>query len=827
MSNLLNPQWTEALGLTLLDSLWQGALILLIGFLLLLSMKKSSPAIRFKLVLVAMLAMPLISVVTFVNHLKTQQINASQVPNNFSFISNPDFIPFVSSGKPLSTTLESTSPIMAWKLWAQKNAVLAMSIWLTGALLFTVRMLGGFVFLNRLKIRSKPISHPYWNNRVVDICKQLKINGKVLLKQVEGISSPLVMGVLQPAIIFPIGLIQALPTEQIEAILVHEIAHIKRKDFLINIVINVLQVVYFYHPAFWWLNARLDDEREFDCDENAMHLSHGRLTLIKALASVSEFQNKQKTPALAFAGRKNQMLKRVQRIAKKQPQTNWLSGLLSFGLLLSSFFLMSYSSELPQLEDKESTRFDLQPSKNTQEEPSDFFLSQSQMEAIPQDTGRVAEAIVEILKPNSPIEIEVKRLADGQMLMIKKNGNQLKGKEFEVYEQAYRQIQDFNTTLQNKTREADLERAELEIKEATTRLKEINKIGQVELNEAVYEELKQQFHKQLKELEEQLQQIKNSGSGTDKIEVSVSEINKKAQELMKAHELIELEMNKIEVQRNENFELELKKLMELINSKATLINQKDSIVFELEGKILTKEEMDTLIPRKLTVVEVLDAHKFKQSPTAKEKTVQLVKLKAALNGTESGLTIVPVDTEGKSVRERFRIGLSQSQNKDVFYELDGKIVPGKIFQSLDADKIETLQVVSSLQEIEKLQPQIAREGVALVRISTKKGSSIKSNTVVLKRPYTATAISHDYYEIEFGNIISQKEQLDLSLGHIKNLTPMIELNGKLMPDWTYDNIYNLESSIQMITIAKGKRMYDFYKRSLLRKKDVLLKVTTR
>uniref|UniRef100_UPI0040473765 M56 family metallopeptidase n=1 Tax=Roseivirga sp. TaxID=1964215 RepID=UPI0040473765 len=249
MKTFLNAQWTEAVGLTILDSLWQGALVLFFCFFILLFMKKARPAYRFNLVLIALLTLPMLSGITLSRHLDFPQVE-STLP--FEISMEVSSIPQKSVAADIPTTgaiapMTKRSPFSFWMRWTAQNADIALAIWLIGALLFTIRMLGGFIFLNRLKTKSKLIEDTTLLSHLDQLCKQLKIKGKVLLEQSEAISSPLVMGVLKPVIIFPLGLIQALPTEQIEAILLHELAHIKRNDFLINIVINIWLGHYSYY----------------------------------------------------------------------------------------------------------------------------------------------------------------------------------------------------------------------------------------------------------------------------------------------------------------------------------------------------------------------------------------------------------------------------------------------------------------------------------------------------------------------------------------------------------------------------------------------------
>tara|TARA_R110000796_G_scaffold96719_4_gene203266 strand:- start:36346 stop:39135 length:2790 start_codon:yes stop_codon:yes gene_type:complete len=436
MKGFINSQWAEALGLTLFDSLWQGALVLIASFVVLLFMKKASPAKRYAVVLVAIFILPLLSITTFLGHLDngaaTSTLNSPLDFENTSVFS----LEFSEISAPIEQAAVPPTILAKWKVWTSQNANLALVIWLMGAFLFTVRMLGGFYFLNRLKSGANLITDKAWLEKMSALCTSLKIKGKVLLKQSERVSSPLVMGVIKPVIIFPMGLIQALPTDEIEAILVHELAHIKRKDFLINIVINLLQVVYFFHPAFWWLKVQLDAEREFHCDDIALNQLGKKLTLIRALTNASEYQGHKFQPALAFAGKKNQLLNRVKRIAYHKPQMNWLSGFISLGILVLSFALMSQNAS--------------QEDKPTMAQLEENNIENLMQDPALQDTTKVNKAILELLNPNS--KVTVKTDASGAVTMILNDKKEITGDEYEAYKTAYYQIHKFSEEHQ-RTRE--------------------------------------------------------------------------------------------------------------------------------------------------------------------------------------------------------------------------------------------------------------------------------------------------------------------------------------------------------------------------------------
>jgi beta-lactamase regulating signal transducer with metallopeptidase domain len=769
MKTFLNSQWTEAVGLTILDSLWQGALVLLFCFFILLFMKKARPAYRFNLVLIALMSLPMLSGITLYRHLDFSQVESS-VPLEVSidFTSVPQ--DFIATDSPKTVAIEplaKQSPFSFWLRWTAQNADIALAIWLIGALLFTIRMLGGFIFLNRLKTKAKLIEDSALLINLDQFCKQLKIKGKVILKQSEAISSPLVMGVLKPVIIFPLGLIQALPTEEIEAILLHELAHIKRNDFLINIVINVLQVVYFYHPAFWWLNAQLDDEREYDCDESTVLLTSNPLVLAKALTRISEFNLQPSTPALAFAGRRNQMLKRIKRIVQRQPQTNWLSGLLSFSLLLLSFFLMSYSSfeNETSLEDKKTNTLDMEQTPYF--EPETLSLLDKWInEELTQDTSKVAAAILEILAPNSPIQVEANGNNSFQILTIKRGDKLIEGEEFDIYAQAYERIQGFakQQIIRSIRSNSDSQKEDLEmLRRELAELQETYVIAQSILQEKSKIDSTRNKYQRV-ELQEILEFVK--------------EQNKEASEKKSAQEVRTSEVTglKIKTVRSEN--LDSAEAVRIVGS----IEQNARVVYEINGEILESGlALDVLDPNLIQNISVIknksELARLSLDTTLVEGIIRIVTKpnvdwKAATNSSSPrvrlrGITVITVKDE-KSDQERIR----DREPIKVPVEVDG--VRGASLKAINPADIKSLSVIKNDAELHERNYDTTQvEGIIIIEtnkgIKKKKERSEKS--IYLKNVDSTTAKAN-----------STKASLEFALADKTDAELIYALDGKIVSE---------------------------------------------
>lgn len=534
------------LGLTLLDSLWQGALLLFIcgGGLWLLRNKSSR--LRYYVVLSGLLALPVLSVVTFSGHYQT---SGSEIAlNSGEQLIRPEAVLIAGNSVLPDAAL---SMVDQWHHWAQSNAAYISLIWAVGFALFAFRLSGGFYMVHKLKRTSQGPVDDYWVSRMRELCAQLKIKLPVELRQSARLTSPIVLGYLKPVVIFPIGLLQGLPTDQVEAILLHELAHIKRFDYLLNVLVSLLQVVFFYHPAYWWLQSQLDSEREYSCDDLVLHQTGNSLSLIKALAAVREFQINGHSPALAFAGHKNQLLKRVERIMKKKTRTNWLGGLISMSVLLLSFFLMSYQSKEGSKDTNKTNELAIDSTKTlkTYFEPLEWkpetdSVKFSSLEWATetkqgQDTATVEQAVLELLDPEANgllLEMDGK----GNLLSIKKNGKELVGNDLKVYKKAHVRLKQYikNENALNesmRTLEMRLHQREQALDELRSRERRLEQ--ELAESEIDYNRLKtlELYENSLKELKERAGKL---GDKQGSQAVLVEELRQKEMALLEYTEFV-------------------------------------------------------------------------------------------------------------------------------------------------------------------------------------------------------------------------------------------------------------------------------------------------
>ncbi|MFN8353910.1 MAG: M56 family metallopeptidase [Spirosomataceae bacterium] len=307
---------TEALGWTLLHSLWQS--LVLAAVLLLVWKLSPTAARRYQVGLGSLLAQLVLSLGTFSWYYQKAHYVATLMH------SIPSLQPIEKGTSPTwQTTLYAYFPLM-------------IQVWFMGIALFLGRLAVNYWYADQLKYqRTQPVSSAV-EELFQKLLYHLPIPYPVTLLESAKVTVPMVIGYLKPVILLPIGLATRLTTQQLEAILAHEIAHLMRNDFVINLIQSTMEALYFFNPTIWWISNRIRDERENACDDVAIALCGNKRALAQALAQVESYRQ-EPVLAMAFGARKMPLLQRIQRILGIQSRTTPyqpISAWLLLGLLL-------------------------------------------------------------------------------------------------------------------------------------------------------------------------------------------------------------------------------------------------------------------------------------------------------------------------------------------------------------------------------------------------------------------------------------------------------------------------------------------------------------
>ena len=181
-----------------------------------------------------------------------------------------------------------------------------------------VKLLSGLVYAQRVRHYQTSAVAAEWQDRLAALMQRLEITRPVRLLESALIKVPVAVGWLKPVILVPVGMLAQLPADQVESIILHELAHISRRDYLFNLAQNIVDTLYFFNPALLWVSSLIRTERENCCDDVAIRESRSRRRLVEALVSFHEYQQSTRGWSLGFAGEKNGLVKRVERIVRKR-----------------------------------------------------------------------------------------------------------------------------------------------------------------------------------------------------------------------------------------------------------------------------------------------------------------------------------------------------------------------------------------------------------------------------------------------------------------------------------------------------------------------------
>jgi beta-lactamase regulating signal transducer with metallopeptidase domain len=233
------------------------------------------------------------------------------------------------------------------KMYFNRHIYLIVTIWVLGVALFMLRLLSSISYVYYLKSKMNFPADEYWQELLDGLAAKVNVQKGIELVESALVRSPMVIGHLKPVILFPIGAINRLNPNEVEAILAHELAHVMRNDYALNIIQSVIEALFYFHPAVWWISAQIRAERENCCDDVAIELCGNSMTYAKSLVSVQEMAYYSPQMAMAFAGKsgKNQLLMRVQRVLNQpQNKTNIREKLITTCLLVALMVGLAFGS---------------------------------------------------------------------------------------------------------------------------------------------------------------------------------------------------------------------------------------------------------------------------------------------------------------------------------------------------------------------------------------------------------------------------------------------------------------------------------------------------
>ncbi|HTM99266.1 MAG TPA: M56 family metallopeptidase, partial [Pedobacter sp.] len=325
LSNLV-----KALGWSIFHSLWQGAAIYVLLFAVLITIPKLNAKLKHNLAFGSMLLMFACFCFTFYSAFEVPLTSTERATVN-AFIAQASLqdLSFLKSGNFLKT--ESWFPLIT-------------SFYVLGIVVQLLLLFSGYQKLKQLKKTSNAIVPEEWNAVFQTILSQLKINKQVDFFLSAKVNVPLVIGYFKPVVLFPIALATQLEIKQVEAILIHELSHIRRNDYVLNLIKTFIETLLFFNPFIWLAGKFIRIEREHACDDLVVKHTGTPLTYAHALLKLELLKDKQ-APVLSLAatGTNQHLYQRIKRITNmKTTYINAKQQLVIFALTLSTVLSLAW-----------------------------------------------------------------------------------------------------------------------------------------------------------------------------------------------------------------------------------------------------------------------------------------------------------------------------------------------------------------------------------------------------------------------------------------------------------------------------------------------------
>lgn len=367
--------WAQRLGWTLLHSLWQVTLIALLAKVIFVSLQRMSAQARYLVGVMCLgltLVLPVVtwSLVTITTEptpagltllsnglLESDANNRMARPHDAEqaiAVSNPALLA-ESTGRPgsgLAIPSEGNGSAASQKTGVWIEALsrllrpwlgLVVSAWIIGVLLAAIRPLLGLWTQWRLQHRGlSPVSNQL-HQQLQRLAQRLGIGVAVRIAESTLVSVPMVVGYLRPIVLLPASVLTGLTPAQLESLLAHELAHVRRHDWIVNALQVVIETLLFFHPAVWWLSCQIRHERELCCDDLAISVIGDKLTYGRMLLTLEELR--QPVPLAGLSATGGDLSVRIRRLlpARAVEQSSGrgrLAGVLLLGLLAAGFVVI-------------------------------------------------------------------------------------------------------------------------------------------------------------------------------------------------------------------------------------------------------------------------------------------------------------------------------------------------------------------------------------------------------------------------------------------------------------------------------------------------------
>src|SRR5229473_4957400 len=298
----ISPELMRVLGWTLLHFIWQGAALAALFAVAMAACR--SAAARYALAVGTLALMMASPVITFV-WLQRETIPAvrsgAQGSLPLAGKAAQHAVVAAVSGAPAAASLSAQPTAMLW----------LVELWFLGVLVLSLRTAGGLLLIERMRRKEiKPIGQEL-HERCMALQRRMGLDRVIRYCECHRLEAPAVLGWFRPIVLLPMRALTGMDEQQIEAVIAHELAHIRRLDCFVNLFQIAVETLLFYHPAVWWVSQRVRAERENCCDDEAISICGDAVVYARALTLMEEWRS---APALMMAANRSPLAERVVRL---------------------------------------------------------------------------------------------------------------------------------------------------------------------------------------------------------------------------------------------------------------------------------------------------------------------------------------------------------------------------------------------------------------------------------------------------------------------------------------------------------------------------------
>ena len=360
---LTSVPYGQALGWTLIHSIWQFTLISLVARLLLVLIPRNLPNLRYILLLASLGVGVMWSAQTWKSEYQLAKHAHSHemiVENGGLIAEGVEALPteVISEEEAVLPIQESTSSWMSifnrGALTAKVGPYLPLItlVWYIGVLIMSIYTLLGFAYLYRLKTRDVMLPDAKWKMVFEELTAKMGVFKDVQFLFTEKLQEPVTFYLLKPVVLVPLSLCTGMDPKQVEVLVLHELAHIRRNDFFVNLIQSVIEILFFFHPAVWWISGKIREEREHGCDDMVLKVQKDPMVYAEALTKLKITFRPQKTRlAMAAKSKTSAFSQRIFRLFGQYDQRpQFVKGSLIALLLLMTLVFQAFRFPGPKVD---------------------------------------------------------------------------------------------------------------------------------------------------------------------------------------------------------------------------------------------------------------------------------------------------------------------------------------------------------------------------------------------------------------------------------------------------------------------------------------------